>query len=287
MVDRDKIKALLHLSLPTLPHLFCSTLGRFADRFFLAGVVGLAATGFYSLAMNISTLILLVMGGVTTALNPMFYRRANQQDETLPADWARLSTLVIFGAAWVSLGLAVMGSELVHLLAPPKYYDTIPLLPVLALGQAVTMLYWLLAPGISHTRKTWVYPLASFPAMAVNLLLNAVLVPRFGGMGAAWAMVVSATTQTLIFGYFSRRFFPVAYEYRQIGKVVILSAALFAVSKLPFLAVFWVGLVFKPFLLACLPLGLLAGGFFSTQEIQAGKRFVRKLAGLSPADNQN
>jgi O-antigen/teichoic acid export membrane protein len=287
VVDGAKVRAMLHLSLPTLPHLFCSTLGRFADRFFLAGVSGLAATGFYSLAMNISILILLVMGGVTNALNPMFYRRANQQDATLPGDWSRLSTLAIFGAAWISLGVAMMGSEMVQLLAPPKYYEAIPLLPILALGQAVTLLYWLMAPGISYTRNTWVYPVASFPAMGVNLLLNAVLVPRFGAMGAAWAMVASNTAQALIFCYFSRRFFPVAYEYRQIGKVILLSAILFAISHLPFFAVFWVGMIFKPILLTLLPLGLLAGGFFSTQEIQTGKRFLRKLVGLSPIETQN
>ncbi|MBI4644092.1 MAG: oligosaccharide flippase family protein, partial [Deltaproteobacteria bacterium] len=249
-LDRKKLGEILSLSLPALPHLLCSTLSRSADRFFLTGLATLAATGIYSLAMTVSSLVLMVLNGALTALSPHFYRRANAGDPTLAADWARLCTLFIFGGVWVSLGLAMMSAELIQILAPPKYYDTIPLLPFLVLGQALTGLYWLLSPGIGYKRKMWVYPVASFPALAVNLLLNAVLVPRFGAMGAAWAMVASTATQALIFGYFSLRFFPVAYEYRQIGKVILLSATLFAISQLPFFAVFWVGMIFKPILLA-------------------------------------
>lgn len=286
-MQRKKVREILSLSLPTLPHLLSSTIWRSADRFFLAGLATLAATGIYSLAMTVSSLVLMVLNGALTALSPHFYRRANADDPTLPGDWARLCTLYIFAGVWVSLGLAIMSTEVIHILAPPKYYGTIPLLPVLVLGQALTGLYWLLSPGIGYKRKMWVYVVASFPAMAVNLLLNSVLVPAYGAMGAAWAMVAAAASQGLIFGYFSLRFYPVPYEYRQIAKVLLGGAFLYAISRLPFFQSFWTGLIYKLILLALLPLGLLAGGFFSAKEIQAGKGFLRKLAGLSPIETSN
>jgi O-antigen/teichoic acid export membrane protein len=282
VIDWDKLRVILRLSLPALPHAFSGTLWRFADRLFLINLSTLSTTGIYSLAMTISSIMLIVIGGATTALNPLFYRRANQGDSTLPVDWARLCSLFVFLVAWLGLGLALMGPELIQILTPPKFHAAIPLIPPLVLGQIFISLYWLLSPGIGYTRKTWVYPVASFPAMGINLMMNALLVPRYGAMGAAWAIVIAANIQCLIFGYFSLRYFPVPHEYSQIGKIVALGIFFFSISQLPFFQVFWVGLTFKPMLLALLPVGLWAWGFFSKYEIESAKKFMKKVWTLIP-----
>ena len=276
VIDWKKLRELLHLALPALPHSFSSSLWRFADRIFLAGMANMATTGLYSLAMNISAVTPMILDGITTALNPMFFRRAHQKDPDLPADWARLFSLFLLAVAATGLGLAMIGSEIIHILTPPKYHAAIPLVPVLVLGQVMYGIQTILSPGINFVRKTWVYPVASFPSVALNLILNYYLIPIMGGMGAAWAMVGAATLQLVIFSYFSQRFFPIPYEYGQIIKVIAVTGIVFIVSQFLVFGL-WVGLLFKLVLLFLLPATLLVFGFFSEREIIGTRRFIGRF----------
>ena len=78
-----------------------------------------------------------------------------------------------------------------------------------SVGQLLFATYWMFSPAIGYRRKMWAVPAASFPAVAVNLALNATLVPRFAGTGAAIALVASGAVQLTLFGYLSQRFFPI------------------------------------------------------------------------------
>ncbi len=278
VLDWDKARLALGMALPALPHLFSGNVWRFADRFFLTGYVALSVTGVYSLAVTLSSIVLNVLGGATTALNPLFYRRAYAGDPLLPQTWARLTSLFTFGAAMVGLGLAVMGPELVQLLAPPTYHGATQYLPVLVVGQLLVGLYWLVAPAVGFTRKTWIYPVASIPAAVANVVLNVLLVPRLGADGAAWAMTGSAFLQLAVFGLLAQHHYPVPYEYRQLAKVVVLGLAVFLVSRIQVSDSLMVVLLLKCLLLALLPTGLFLWGFFSRGEVTAALAFTRGFA---------
>jgi O-antigen/teichoic acid export membrane protein len=233
IIDRSKLMEVLRFALPALPHLFSGTIWRFADRFFLVGLVTLSATGVYSLAQTIASIVLMALGGMTTALNPLFYRRASAQDPTLPQDWAHLCSLFAAGAAYVALGLTLLGPFLIVVMTPVKYHEAIPLLPSLVLGQLFIGLGWLVSAGLNHTRKTWVYPVASMLAMSVTVSLNLMLVPRYGTHGAAWAMVGSAGLQAAVLAVLSQRYFPIPYEWSKLGKIGLLTVVTLVLANLP------------------------------------------------------
>lgn len=277
VIQWSKLKLIFVLALPTLPHLMSSTLWRFVDRLFLAEQLTLSVSGTYAVATTISSVALIVLGGASTALNPVFFQRVYRQDPALRVDWARLCSLFTLLAALVGLGLALLGPELVRFLTPPKYHDAIPLLPTLVLGHILTGLYWMASPGLGYTRKTWVYPVASLPAAGINLLLNAYLVPRFGAFGAAWAMVSAAGIQFVMCISFSQYFFRVPYEFRQIGKVLVLSVGIFAASGLLTGLSFWFTVMGKVLLISLLPIGLTLVRFFAPTELDAARSFVAKI----------
>jgi len=274
VLDRTKLGAALGFALPALPHLFTGTLWRFMDRFFLAGMADLTATGIYSVAVTISSVLLIVMGGATSALNPFFYRRAHERDPGLPADWARLCRLFGFGAIWAALGLAFLGPDLVRFLISPTYHGASHFLNILILAQLLTVLYWIVAPGINLSRKTWVYPLSSFPAAVLNVFLNMYLIPRYGPIGAGWAMVASSAIQLAVFAAFSQHFFPIPYEWPRLGRLVVVGIGVFLLGQfLPFENVLTVFLS-KLLLLLLFPALLLGVRFFSQKEIEGLKKFM-------------
>ena len=79
-------------------------------------------------------------------------------------------------------------------------------------------------------RVQW-WAAASFPALAVNLLLNARLVPRLGAAGAAAAIAAAAALQLLIFGAVSLHAFPLPLAWGRLLRGPVLAAALWGASE--------------------------------------------------------
>lgn len=271
VIERAKLRDALHIALPALPNAFSGTIARFADRLFLVGTTTLATTGVYSLAVTFSTVALMILGGFTTVLNPLFYRRAHAGDETLKKDWSRLSTLFAFAVVVVGLLLALVGPDMIRFLTPDSYHEAADVLPLLVLGQLFVATYWLFSPAIGFRRKMWVFPVASFTAMAINLTANAILVPKLGGEGAAIALISSSSVQLLVFGFFSQRFFPIKYDVRRIAAALVVGAGAFVAGQfVPGPLALSVGL--DLILIAAVPIVLLFLGFFTRPEIDAAKR---------------
>ena len=277
LIDRSMLREIFHISLPALPHAFSGTFMRFADRLFLVGGTTLAITGVYSLAVTFSSVVLMVLGGITTALNPLFYRRANDGDETLPHDWARLASLFALAGAIVGLAIALLGSDAILLLTPASYHGAVDVLPLLVVGQLLTAAYWLFSPPIGFRRKMWAYPVSSFPGVAATVVLNLLLVPALTDVGAALAVVGSAFVQVAIFGWLSQRHYPIPYEWRRLLVLLVLTLLAFAAGRAISDPVV-LSLAIKVAVLFMLPLALLAAGFFDAGELARLKAYVRRAA---------
>ena len=75
------------------------------------------------------------------------------------------------------------------LLAPddPRWADVSTVITWTAIGVFLQGFYLLTSIGLNITKQTQYYPLATISAAAINILLNFLLIPRFGIVGAAWA----------------------------------------------------------------------------------------------------
>ncbi len=101
--------------------------------------------------------------------------------------------------------------------------------------------------------------------------------PSTAGTGAAIALVLSGAVQLSIFGALSQHYFPISYEKRQILKLVIAAAIAFVLGSLieePLALSIGVEVA----IIAAVPLVLLAAGFFSPVEVDAGRRALRQTA---------
>jgi O-antigen/teichoic acid export membrane protein len=76
------------------------------------------------------------------------------------------------------------------------------------------------------TGRTWTMLQASVPAALLNLVLNVILLPRFGLIGAVWASVAAYAVGLLIGVYLSIRYFPLPFPAWAAVKAAIATAAM-------------------------------------------------------------
>ena len=110
--------------------------------------------------------------------------------------------------------------------------------PVVAVAFAFQGLYLLTSIGLNLSSQTQYYAVSTFVAAAVGLLTGALLIPRLGALGAAYAVLASFMTQAVVALIFARRLFPIPYETRRLVHVlaaglVATAAAIVVVPALP------------------------------------------------------
>ena len=98
-------------------------------------------------------------------------------------------------------------------------------------------------------------------AAVVNVLLNLLLIPTYGMMGAAIATVAAYTTMAIGMAWWSQRIYPVPYQWRRVATATLGAVALAALGK-----VLDGGLPAAIALTVLYPLVLLALGFANPDE---------------------
>lgn len=100
--------------------------------------------------------------------------------------------LVMLGAAFLVAGVgAFFSREIVFFTFGPEYADSVALLPWLLVSLVFVLPNGVLTQGIVARNRERYYAFAAGGAALLNIGLNFVLIPEFGGMGAAWATIAT------------------------------------------------------------------------------------------------
>jgi O-antigen/teichoic acid export membrane protein len=223
-----ELRMLLRFGLPRLPHGLAQQAFDYGNRLLLTRYVPLAEAGVYQNASTLGTGVKFFLSSFETAWAPFYYATAKRPDAR-----AVLSKMTTYGLAVLVLlvvGTAAVARDLVPLMLGPAYRDAVPIVPLVALALAFQGVYLLTSIGLNLTGHTEYYPASTFAAAAAGLGAGVVLMPRFGPMGAAVALVVSFVTQAAVAYRFARRFYPIPYEGGRILRVVAAGAMALAAA---------------------------------------------------------
>ena len=247
-----------------------------SDRFFLAVFLPIEQVGIYLIGSSVASLIKLYPVAFKTAWMPFAFGRMDREDS--PALFAKLATYAFGVLAFSTLGLAVLAEGLVVLMTDPAFHQAVVVVPILVLGMAVQTTTNFIATSVEVSKRTHLYPASTLAAAALTVAGHLVLIPRFGMIGAAFAVGAGQLTQAVSLGYFAQRAYPIPYEWARLSKIVAVALLLYGViittssgSGLGVLAL-------RVALLTTFPLGLLAVRFFRPAELADLRRLPGMLA---------
>ena len=215
-VRREYARYGLRFGLPLIPHdLSRIVLSQF-DRIMIAQSVGDAQAGLFSFACNLGLPIEVLTTSIDTAWCPWLFERLRE------GDYARIRRRAFDIAMLMSVGasaLMLISPELIRLLSAPGYWESRYVAVPIVLSMYFAFLY-ILPAGVEYYLKKTQYIAAGTMAVAVlNVLLNALCIPRFGYVAAAYTTMVSYALYYLFHTLLSRRLF---------GRWVVESGGLFA-----------------------------------------------------------
>jgi O-antigen/teichoic acid export membrane protein len=181
------------------------------DRYVIDGMIGEGPLGLYSAAYNLCQYVQgLVIASVGQAIMPIYMQMWDQKGvgETSAFISKSLRSYVLFGAPVIA-GLAAVGPELLPSLASQRYAEASVILPWVIAGMVVDGTNPMVGAGLFIHRRTRTIMSIVLSNAVLNILLNVLLVPRIGILGAAIATLVSYSITALALALAGRRLLPV------------------------------------------------------------------------------
>lgn len=161
------------------------------DRIMLKLMVDNSAAGFYSAAVNCAGMAGFVANAIIDSARPVIFESKKTSEANFEKNMIRLYSVVIYFALAQSVGITLLAKPIVYIIYGQAYQATIPALQIIVWYTTFAYIgsvrnIWMLA----ETKQHLIWRIDVSGALA-NVMLNAILIPRFGVNGAAIASLVT------------------------------------------------------------------------------------------------
>jgi O-antigen/teichoic acid export membrane protein len=216
----------LRLALPTgfsmirygLPLVWCALISMLLDasgRYFLTHFSTLEQVGLYGVAIKIANIFqMMVARPFGVAWGGMMFQIAK---------WPHARTIYskLLAYVWVlalcgALILALFTPVLFALFATPAYAAATAIFPLLLLVRAVNLMEYPTAIGLYLTERTKRFTPIYLGALGINVLLNALLVQRYGMFGAGWAWLIAWLVIVCMMAWIGQRYYALDYDWKML-----------------------------------------------------------------------
>jgi len=172
------------------------------DLILVAHLTSLTDAGWYSTASGLAEIIWYFPNAVGLVLFPVIAGLNDQERDRLVGKTCRWSILVM--AVGIT-GLVIVAPVLIPLLYGNQFLPTVNALYSLSFGILTNGMFQILGIHLAAKKRLGVLTLITASGFAVNLVLNLILIPRFGIVGAGLASTVSYSLCGFLTAYaFSR-----------------------------------------------------------------------------------
>jgi O-antigen/teichoic acid export membrane protein len=157
------------------------------DMLILQAFAGSISLGFYSVAVSVAELLWLVPSCVSVVLLPRLTQSPEIRSRATPAICRLISLLAVVAAA----GIALAAPAILPLLYGERFEPALGPLLMLLPGVAAYSVVRVLGADFSSRGRPGTPSLIAGLSLAITVVLDLVLIPRYGAMGAAMASTVA------------------------------------------------------------------------------------------------
>lgn len=176
------------------------------DTIFLAFFTTPTEVGYYSAGKQMARYLPLFAAGVGTALGPIYAHVTRENITGLKRMYYKTLGILSCFYLIVSVLLFIFARELVILLYGIDYIPSITILRILLIYMFFFAISSVVSQIIDYIGMAKNRAIALVIAVLINIFLNLLLIPKYGGMGAAIATVVSYTPYVLFNMFICQRY---------------------------------------------------------------------------------
>ncbi len=171
------------------------------DHIMLTAMSGTVENGYYSAAITSVGVVQFVYIAITDSFRPLILSAKKENEALYEKNVSRLYGIIIYLSLAQSVFFTFLAKPIISILYGAQYMSAVPVMQTLTWYLAFSYMgvvrnIWLLA----EERQKHL-PLINLSGVAVNVLINAILIPKFGAVGAAFASLSTQAFTNFILGF--------------------------------------------------------------------------------------
>ena len=190
-IRRDCVRFAAGISIPLIPHALSGIALGSSDRIMITKYIGAEANALYTVAYQISLLANLIWNSMNQAWAPWLYDSIHDDRR----DAIRKNSRIYLGVfAILVVGVLLVTPEAMIVIGGAKYYEARFVMPPVIFGCAFQFVYGMYVNIEIYSKKTALISMGTVGAALLNIGLNAVFIPKYGYIAAAYTTLVGYAT---------------------------------------------------------------------------------------------
>lgn len=188
-IDKRLCKEMIIYAVVLIPNTFMWWIMNSSDRLMVTAMVGATANGIYAIAYKVPTLL----STVTQVFNQAWSYSAIREEKSMDAEKYNndiYNRLVVIACVCAS-GLMMIMKVFLKYYVGAEYYEAWRYTPVLIMGFVFSTLGSFVATSYTVHKDSFGFFVSGTVGAVINIVLNFLLIPSYGVMGAAIATAIS------------------------------------------------------------------------------------------------
>ncbi|MCX7861847.1 MAG: oligosaccharide flippase family protein [Bacteroidales bacterium] len=232
-VDLHLLKQMISYSLPLLVAGLAGMVNETFDRILIKYLINDETTamhqlGIYGANYKISILMTLFIQTFRFAAEPFFFNHAKEQNAK--ELYARVMKYFIILGLMIFL-LVVLFLHYIQFFIGKEFREGLMIVPILLMANLFLGVFFNLSVWYKLTNKTIFGAYLAVIGAIITIVLNWILIPVMGYVGAAWTTLLCYAIMTLLSFLWGKRYYPVPYPLKTIFAYMIFAVLIFIFAQ--------------------------------------------------------
>jgi O-antigen/teichoic acid export membrane protein len=232
-VDKLLLRKMLAYSLPILIIGFAGMINEVSDKILLKYLLpdqdtAQAQIGIYGANYKLAILMTLFIQMFRYAAEPFFFAESDKKNAK--ETYSRVITYFVIFTLIIFLGITLF-MDLFKYFIGPAFWSGLMIVPIVLAAKLFLGVFYNLSVWYKLTNKTlYGAAIAIFGAL-ITIVLNIVLIPKYGFVGSAWANFFCYLSMMLISYFWGRKIYKVQYQVKKILLYTALAGLVYYISR--------------------------------------------------------
>jgi len=196
--NKKYIKDALFFGIPLIPASIGGWIITGIDRIFINSMVGVAATGIYTVGYQVGMIIGLLAHSFNLAWSPFLFEKLKENNYFTKVKIVKFTYLYNITIIILALILSFVAPYFLKYFISEKFYFAYKYVFWIALSQAFAGMYFMVVNYIYYAKKTYILAWITLFSAGINIILNYFFIKVNGALGAAQATTITYFLQFIM-----------------------------------------------------------------------------------------
>lgn len=204
-INKRYIYNALAFGVPLIPHALSGSIISMTDRFFITNMIGLAATGVYTVGYQVGSIINIIAISFNNAYVPWLYERLKKNEHSTKVKIVKFTYLYFIAIILLAAALGIIAPYILNVFLGKSFSESSIYVVWVAMGYAFNGMYLMVVNYIFYSQQTKYLAIVTFVTAILNMILNYCFIKIYGAIGAGQATTITFLVKFLIVWVLSSR----------------------------------------------------------------------------------